>query len=207
MIIASNETWKVGEIVVIPIYHNDRYGNAIRRSAPQPCVVVRKATFEEWVADCVYVCGEPPPNIRDEGYNYYRIESERRIEVKRQVTIQEWMDKIYSWAESKGWHDKPLVIEKELMNFQAEISEAWEELRKGKGLTEYYFATNEKPDFIDYAAAACGYKPEGFPVEIADLLIRIFHSCAYHKIDIEKYIELKMAYNETRSYRHGNKTA
>lgn len=130
----------------------------------------------------------------------------------RKMTIQEWMTEIHNWAESKGWHDTPLQIEKELMNFHSEITEAWEELRKGLDLHTHYFVTKEGniegEDFeSSILSAHNGNKPEGFPIEIADLAIRILHSCAYHRIDIEKYMELKMEYNKTRSYRHGNKKA
>jgi NTP pyrophosphatase (non-canonical NTP hydrolase) len=127
-------------------------------------------------------------------------------------TIKEWMKRCYDVAQEKGWHNKPLHIENELMNFHAEISEAWEEIRKGYSLTDFYYADiNEEGDIIpfgvnDESYIVNGLKPEGFPIEIADLLIRIFHTCAYHEIDIEKYMELKEAYNKTRSYRHGGKT-
>lgn len=131
------------------------------------------------------------------------------------MTIKEWMQKCFDVAESKGWHDRPLQIENELMNFHAEISEAWEELRKGWGLDQVYFPSINKLKDINkiigtakdvISLAEEGYKPEGFAVEIADLLIRIFHTCKYHGIDIETYMELKTAYNKTRSYRHGGKT-
>lgn len=48
-------------------------------------------------------------------------------------------------------------------------------------------------------------KPEGFPYEVADLLIRIFDTCEEYGIDIEPFIDRKMAYNETRELRHGGK--
>ena len=50
-------------------------------------------------------------------------------------------------------------------------------------------------------------KPEGVPIELADCIIRILDTCAHYGIDIEKAIELKMAYNKTRTYRHGGKAA
>lgn len=48
-------------------------------------------------------------------------------------------------------------------------------------------------------------KPEGFPSEIADAFIRLADLCGYLNIDIDTEVKLKMAYNETRSYRHGGK--
>ena len=48
-------------------------------------------------------------------------------------------------------------------------------------------------------------KPEGIPSELADIIIRVLDICAYHKIDIAHAISDKMAYNETRPYRHGDK--
>ena len=41
--------------------------------------------------------------------------------------------------------------------------------------------------------------------EYADLIIRVLGACAKHGIDIGTAIELKMAFNEGRPYRHGKK--
>lgn len=48
-------------------------------------------------------------------------------------------------------------------------------------------------------------KPEGIPSELADIIIRVLDICGYHRIDIAAAIADKMAYNETRSHRHGGK--
>jgi NTP pyrophosphatase (non-canonical NTP hydrolase) len=48
-------------------------------------------------------------------------------------------------------------------------------------------------------------KPEGIPSELADAIIRILDIAAFHGIDIAHAVADKMAYNETRPYRHGNK--
>lgn len=42
-----------------------------------------------------------------------------------------------------------------------------------------------------------------FEDELADVCIRLFDLCGYLNIDLEKHIELKMQYNETREYKHG----
>lgn len=48
-------------------------------------------------------------------------------------------------------------------------------------------------------------KPEGIPSELADIIIRVLDICAYHDIDIAASLADKMAFNATRSYRHGGK--
>ena len=48
-------------------------------------------------------------------------------------------------------------------------------------------------------------KPEGMAVEMIDCVIRIFDYLSQKGIDIDKVIQIKMDYNETRPYRHGDK--
>ena len=109
------------------------------------------------------------------------------------------IEKCHKNALEKGWWDEvvdgkviPRSLGDQFANFHSELSEAWEEVRAGHAMNEFYF--NEG-------------KPEGVPVELADCLIRIFDTCGRYGIDLEFAIELKMAYNRTRPYRHGGKTA
>lgn len=44
-------------------------------------------------------------------------------------------------------------------------------------------------------------KPVGFPIEMADLVIRAAHFCHTHGIDLEQAISDKVAYNRTRSFK------
>ncbi len=48
-------------------------------------------------------------------------------------------------------------------------------------------------------------KPEGIPIELANLLIRIFDTCGTYGINLSEALRMKMAYNKTRPYRHGGK--
>lgn len=50
-------------------------------------------------------------------------------------------------------------------------------------------------------------KPQGFPSELADAVIRIMDLAERLKIDLFGAIEQKHEYNKTRSFRHGNKRA
>jgi NTP pyrophosphatase (non-canonical NTP hydrolase) len=74
----------------------------------------------------------------------------------------------------------------------SEISEAFEEYRNGYGLTEIRFE---------------GTKPEGIPIELADVVIRLLDMCYQFEIPLAAAILEKIRYNKTRPYRHGGKIA
>lgn len=93
-------------------------------------------------------------------------------------------------AKEKGWWDNPPTFGEFIALCHSELSEALEEHRSGHTLTETYLN---------------GEKPEGIPVELADVVIRIFDYCDNMGIDLEKAIVEKMLYNRKRPYRHGNK--
>ena len=52
-----------------------------------------------------------------------------------------------------------------------------------------------------------GQKPEGLPSELSDIVIRVADLSGALGIDLEGAVERKLAYNRTRSHRHGNKRA
>lgn len=95
-------------------------------------------------------------------------------------------------AVMKGWWHPENSPGEQFVMFHSEISEAVEEYRTGRNLTEIYFIEGSN-------------KPEGVPIELADLLIRVFDTCERYNIDILDAIERKMYYNLTRSQRHGGK--
>ena len=71
-----------------------------------------------------------------------------------------------------------------------ELSEAVEEYRKGHEENEIYYYCQS---------------PEGVPIELADVVIRIMDMCGLYGIDLEEAIKTKMEYNKTRPHRHGGK--
>lgn len=105
------------------------------------------------------------------------------------TTFNELGKRVHETAKSKGWYDKPREDGTYHMLIVSEIAEATESARKG-----------EPGFFIDDKG-----KPEGQSVELADAIIRILDYCAFKGFDIDFAISEKMKYNETRSYRHGNK--
>lgn len=107
-------------------------------------------------------------------------------------TINKWINFIGEYNAQNGWHDNWDLKEKLLM-VHTEISEAVEELRIPGHYTdqEYY-----NPGSL---------KPEGFAVEIADAIIRLFDIVYVENIDLEYMLYIKSSYNKTRGYRHGGK--
>lgn len=118
------------------------------------------------------------------------------------MTILDWQRRIHALARSKGWWDKyPLegigfrlttdeVLSK-LALIHSEVSEALEDVRVGKMKT----------------TGGGTVKPEGFPSELADVVIRCFDLAGAMGIDLEEEIRIKHSYNETRAVRHGGKLA
>jgi hypothetical protein len=49
-------------------------------------------------------------------------------------------------------------------------------------------------------------KPCGIPSELADVIIRILHFSGKHKVPLAQAVREKMAYNESRPFKHGGKT-
>ncbi|MEH0110524.1 hypothetical protein V6N00_12510 [Tersicoccus sp. MR15.9] len=76
-----------------------------------------------------------------------------------------------------------------LLMVTGEINEALDELRAGRAPDETYLGA--------------GGKPEGFPTEIADAVIRCFDVADKAGFDLGAAIVQKLDYNRTRPYRHG----
>jgi hypothetical protein len=113
----------------------------------------------------------------------------------REPTLRELAHEIHRINVDKGWRvdgvaPNDRTLGNELINIVSEITEASEELRNGHEAHEIY----------EYDG-----KPEGFPIEMADAVIRIIDTCYARGIDLYAAIQMKMAYNRTRPYRHGGK--
>lgn len=126
-------------------------------------------------------------------------------------SLQEIADDIHYTSTNKGF-DPPdeWNMDQKLLLAVSEICEAQEELRSGHNILAIYYKSNLDNSPIYFHAGNGGpydfpegHKPEGFIVEVADAIIRLLHIAASLNIDIEKVIELKVAYNKTRPIKHG----
>lgn len=114
---------------------------------------------------------------------------------------------------ANGWFDVPRPLSDDGALIASEAIEMFEEARSGHGPTETYFTHDKKCPVSPLVVATghlpsidcCTLKPEGFPTELADVLIRCFDSISRYGIDITFEIRRKLAYNLTRGYRHGGK--
>ena len=109
------------------------------------------------------------------------------------MRLNDLRDECHGIAKEKGWYsDGDRNVGEALMLVVTEVAEAMEEVRVGRMGT--------------YRDALTG-KPEGFEIEIADILIRLFDLAGYLKIDLDEAVRQKIAYNRTRPVRHGGKLA
>jgi len=107
------------------------------------------------------------------------------------LSISDYVEAIHNLAIKKGWWTEPKTFGDVIALCHSELSEALEEFRNGRKPTEIYYSD--------------GGKPEGIPIELADVVIRVFDFCGKEGIDIESAILEKHNFNKTRPTRHGGK--
>ena len=143
------------------------------------------------------------------------------------MRINEMVEQVHQTAREKGWWNacakrflhatkvpyelveedvKKLVPEK-LCLIHSEISEALEDYRNDEMAIVYENAKGVRVKAPLGEAHDLGYKPCGFPSELADAVIRIADLAGALGIDLEAAIVQKMSYNRQRPFRHGGKKA
>ncbi len=100
---------------------------------------------------------------------------------------------IWSYNEENGWHENWNLPEK-LMMVVTELAEAMEELRDHD--SNHVYKNKDNPD-----------KLEGFPVEVADAMIRLWDIAVNEGFGytLVQLLNAKNEYNKTRGYRHGGR--
>lgn len=118
-------------------------------------------------------------------------------------SIPQMQAEVVQFCHDKGWSGPggPSITFGDAMSMlHSEVSEAVEAYRVW-GTSD---ATDPEPG--EYAKGQpITPKPEGVGSEFADVLIRLLDDCDRYGIDLDAEYERKMAYNLTRSYRHGGK--
>jgi len=138
-------------------------------------------------------------------------------------TISQLQARAYRQSADKGFHDdEPALVAHLLATghpkwaamvqsridgnrialMHSELSEALEELRKGKRPNETYYPTIRSDESM---LPTVQHKPKGVPSELADVVIRVLDFCGANEIDLESMIIEKLDYNATRGHKHGKK--
>lgn len=104
------------------------------------------------------------------------------------MTLNEIAKEVHENAVAHGWWDEERSGAEIIALCHSELSEALEEMRKGKPLV-----------YVEDG------KPEGVAVELIDCIIRILDYLKHKNADVENVLTLKHNYNKSRPYRHGKK--
>ena len=110
------------------------------------------------------------------------------------MDIAEIQKRAHATAREKGWWASERSLLECIALMHSELSEAVEAWRDGE-------------EILWFGIGLGGAKPEGVAAEFADTIIRIADACEHYGIPLAEAIEAKLAYNETRPYRHGGKRA
>lgn len=115
--------------------------------------------------------------------------------------LEGYAEAIHQIALDHGWYDNAegkhnigaRNVGEMMLLMNTEVAEAFEEWREGK--PGFYLGKDGKP--------------EGVVVELMDCVIRILDFCRakYPELNLDDICCRKIAYNESRPYRHGGKLA
>lgn len=70
-----------------------------------------------------------------------------------------------------------------ISHLHSEVSEVYEEFRKGNSYNHIY---------------SKGNKPEGIPIELADVILKTLAICSHYDIDISHALVMKLEYNASK---------
>ena len=105
------------------------------------------------------------------------------------MKISEIQEAVHRTAIEHGWWESPRPTGEVLMLMVTELAEAMEAYRDGNPVSE------KIPGFSKMEE------------ELVDVIIRLLDFAGGTGFDIEGALSAKMAYNESRPYRHGGKAA
>src|SRR5690349_13250902 len=116
----------------------------------------------------------------------------------RETVFEDMQREIRDLNISKGWRNADGTHRNSFGELVALIHEEVSEMLSA-------FRSHQLEDATEVVYGKLLPKPEGVGSEAADTLIRLLDLCEVHGIDIVAEYRRKMAYNQTRPFRHGGK--
>lgn len=111
---------------------------------------------------------------------------------------------VYDVNVAHGWFDSDRTFGDGIALLHSEVSEALEAFRDwGTDDATQYVLPGRGDQGQDLVVA--NPKPEGVGSEFADVLIRLLDMCTRYNIDLDAEYQRKLAFNRTRSHRHGGR--
>jgi len=126
------------------------------------------------------------------------------LKQRRESDISEMVKSVHQNAKEHGWWEEERLFGEIIALCHSELSEALEEHRNNRKPNEIYYRDSKNGATATWKSENFN-KPEGVPIELADVIIRIFDYCGHANIDIKSAIVEKMQYNKGRPYKHGGK--
>jgi len=122
------------------------------------------------------------------------------------MTLNKLRDEMFAYAEKQGFHETPFNFGESLMLIVSELSEALEADRADRyyprHFSKYHDSMPPKAQCKEFYEK---YIKGTVEEELADAIMRICALAGHRKIDLDWHVRAKMAYNETRPYKHGKK--
>lgn len=111
-----------------------------------------------------------------------------------------WSLDIHEWALDKGWwEDVNRNVGEIILLFVGEVSETFEEWRDGRPMTLMYFNQEDarRPIVLESQniPERINPKPEGIPVELADIFIRMLDVVPMWEIDLESWLTVESQFD------------
>lgn len=120
--------------------------------------------------------------------------------------LRDWQREAWEVSEDHGFHanfeNDTVRLFVALGNIHSEVSEAWHDARDPKNCTNVIRYVKDR---FDDEGVALDDKPVGFPIELADIVIRVLDLAEQQGIDLEEAMHVKHRFNKNRPHLHGDK--
>jgi NTP pyrophosphatase (non-canonical NTP hydrolase) len=122
------------------------------------------------------------------------------------VKLSKMMIQVREVNQANGWYDADRSFGDGIALLHSEVSEALEAYRDHGLADATKIPFPEFPEGHALHVPGALAKPEGVGSEFADVLIRLLDECDRSGIDLEAEYHRKIAFNRTRTYRHGGRS-